>query len=115
MPKTIIKIKTWVCPLCDYHQDFDANDIDLMALHFRGLPLGYCPSCRKEAELVSEVNPDKKATHTIMGEEDIELEITEERTKGFDISTEAKKNAYRGKRRKDIQDAIARARDLEDI
>lgn len=114
MPKTIIKIKTWFCPLCDYHQDFDANDIDLMALHFRGLPLGHCPSCKNETELIRETNPDKKTTFTIMGEEEIEGEIERGATKGFDISTEAKKNSYRIKRKKDIQDAIIKAKKLED-
>ena len=34
MPKTIIKIKTWTCPHCGYHQDFDPDNSELMKLHF---------------------------------------------------------------------------------
>ena len=34
MPKTIIKIKTWTCPSCGYHQDFDPDNAELMAKHF---------------------------------------------------------------------------------
>ena len=109
MPKTIIKIKTWSCPECFYHQDFEPTD-ELMLKHF-GRSGDLCPSCGK-AKLVKEINPDKKIVMTIMGEEDIETEITgKEKEKSM---SKVEKTAYRNKRKKDIQEAIAKATLLED-
>jgi hypothetical protein len=114
MPQTIIKIKTWFCPQCGYYQDFEPTK-ELMLKHF-GKEDDFCPSC-KGAKLIRQADPEKKVTITIMGEEDIEKEIEEAKSgkrKDIDVSTVAKENAYRAKRKKDIQEAIARFRLLED-
>ena len=76
--KTIIKIKTWVCPECNYHQDFDPDNAGLMTLHFPDVEVGYCPACclgknetkiMKKVKMIKETREDKKTTITIMGEE----------------------------------------------
>lgn len=127
----MIRIKTWGCD-CGYHQDFEPNQ-ELMDLHFNSdvsfrvsnLKADQCPSCAlkgKVGNLVIETNPDKKITMTVMGEEDIEteiLEIKERKLKGEknndpDISTLAKENDYRNKRKADIVSAIVSAKLLED-
>jgi len=90
MPHTIIEIRTWSCPECGYTQDFEPTH-ELMDLHFNNSPTcqlvncqeNECPSCAlRGARLVpmrKETDPSKKMRMTVMGEEDIELEI-EERT-----------------------------------
>ena len=115
MSKTIIKIKTWVCPKCDYHQDFEPTE--KLTLLNPGYSENVCPSC-KQVALEKETRNDKKVTMTIMGEEDIDGEITEEnekRTKeGNAEMTTSQKTAYRTKRKKDIEKAITKAKTYED-
>lgn len=41
---TNIYIKTWACS-CGYKQDFDPNDINMMAKVFPGVSPGSCPAC----------------------------------------------------------------------
>lgn len=82
MPKTIIQIKTYVCPDCGYHQDFDPNDVDLMKLHFPEVEVGHCPACfraenptrtQKKVKMTKEDRPEKKTTVTIMGKEEVDI------------------------------------------
>lgn len=126
MPTITIKIKTWTCSECGYYQDFEPT-AELMVLHFKGVPADVCPACflgknpsrtKAVVQLLKETRPENKSTVTIIGEEEIETEIEEELAepgkRGIDISTEAKKNAYRVKRQSDIQEAITKARELED-
>ena len=116
MPKTIIKIKTWGCG-CGYHQDFEPT-IELMNKH--GFLYGFCPSCKNSNGLQKEINETKKITHIIIGEEDIEEEISRIKLgeymgiKAEDLNTSAKENAYRNKRKQDIKDAIKKSKALED-
>lgn len=44
---TTHKIKTWTCSnsACNYHQDFDPNDLEKMKLIFPNVPVGQCPAC----------------------------------------------------------------------
>ena len=125
--KTIIKIKTWKCPECDYHQDFKPTQ-KLLNLHFpEGVEEDCCPACylrrnpkriREKVKMEKETNPNKKITITIMGEEDIETEIEEmekdDGEKKGKKMTEAEKTVYRNKRKKDIVDAIKEAKKYED-
>ena len=134
MPKTIIKIKTWGCTKCNYHQDFEPTG-ELMNLHFNqstpftlsDIQVNECPSCALKGDrgvsMRKETVVSKKMEMTVMGEEDIEPEIEtieDRRQKGEvslddpDISTTAKKNAYRIKRKKDIVEAIKKAKEYED-
>ena len=79
-------------------------------------PDGKCPTCH--LDLVKSTDPLDKITMTVMGEEDIETEMEQAKKgerKDLDVSTLAKENAHRNKRKKDIVDAIAKAREFEDI
>jgi len=90
MPRTEIKIKTWGCDGCDYEQDFEQTQENINK-HFRFDPdfvkkgvviqPGECPSCVLTGELghtlIPVTSPEKQITLTIIGEEDIELEIEE--------------------------------------
>ena len=78
-------------------------------------PDGKCPTCK--LDLVKSTDSLDKITMTVMGEEDIETEIKEAKDgkrKDIDVSSIAKENAYRAKRKGDIQAAISEARKLED-
>ena len=130
--KTIIKIKTWGCSNCGYHQDFEPTQENLNKHFPEGVKVDCCPACflgkcpdriKKEMPLLKETNPDKKITMTVMGEEDIETEIEQikdRKLKGKDnkndpdVSTVAKENAHRGKRKEVIRQAIIEAKKLED-
>ena len=117
MPKTIIQQITFMCPTglgnpnasCRFHRASDNLPPDNM-----------CPICKKV--LVKSIDPLDKITMTVMGEEDIDTEIEqikERKQKGEgnndpDVSTVAKKNAYRNKRKADIAKAIVEARKHED-
>ena len=74
MPKTIIKVKTFMCPngigdknsFCRFHRAWDNLPKDRW---------GYikCPTCNLELE--KSILDKDKMTRTVMGEEDIEVEI----------------------------------------
>ena len=118
MPKYIALQLTFMCPTglgnpnasCRFHRTSDNMPIDNM-----------CPTCKKL--LVKSTDLQDKITMTVMGEEDIETEIEQikdrklkgEKNNDPDLSTLAKENAHRNKRKKDIVDAIAKAREFEDI
>ena len=112
MPKTTIKIKTFMCPTglgnpnasCRFHRASDNMTPD-----------GKCPTCK--LDLVKSTNPLDKITMTVMGEEDIEQEIEQAKKgerKDIDVSTLAKENVHREKRKQNIKEAIEKARLLED-
>ena len=133
MPKTIIKIKTWRCVTCDYSQDFEPTQ-DNCDKHFNSdekfkisnVKKNECPSCRLKGsigQMAREINVNKKITLTVMGKEDIEDEINDIKKENLkdnfgvikhDLSTPAKENVYRDKRKEDISEAIIEARKLED-
>jgi len=110
MPQTIVKVKTFMCPtgvgntdaVCRFHRAWDNLPED-----------NKCPTCH--LELVQAVDDIDRITMTVMGEEDIELEIENPKDFGIDVSTTTKKNAYRAKRRADIANAIIEAKKHEDI
>lgn len=135
MPHTIIEIRTWSCPECGYKQDFEPTQ-ELMDLHFNSSPTckltncqeNECPCCALEnmrgKQMGPETDPAKKMRMTVMGEEDIEeeisriLEANEEgiiSAKNPDLSTESKKTVYRAARKEDIAAAIIAARVHEDL
>ena len=112
MPKTKIEQITMMCPTglgnpnasCRFHRASDNMTPD-----------GKCPTCK--LDLVKSTLPQDKITMTVMGEEDIEVEIQKAKKgerKDIDVSTLAKENAHREKRKKDIRLAIVEARKLED-
>ena len=113
MPKTIIQQITYMCPTglgnpnasCRFHRA--SNNLT---------PDGKCPTCK--LDLVKSTDPLDKITMTVMGEEDIEDEILrddEEKTKQGKVKmTALEKDAYRNKRKADIQAAIVEARKFED-
>jgi len=45
MSKIAVRIQTWTCPSCGYHQDFDPDNAALMKLHFPRVEVGHCPAC----------------------------------------------------------------------
>ena len=118
MPKTIIQISTMMCPTglgnpnasCRFHRA--SNNMT---------PDGKCPTCK--LDLVKSTDPLDKITMTVMGEEDIETEIAQikerklkgEKNNDPDVSTLAKENAHREKRKEDIRLAIVEARKLQSL
>ena len=85
-------------------------------------PDGKCPTCK--LDLVKSIDPLDKITMTVMGEEDIEEEIKQikdrkqkgkENKEDPDVSTPAKENVHRNKRKQDIVEAIIKAREHEDL
>lgn len=128
MPKTIIKIRSWRCPSCDYSQDFDPADAAAMALHFPRVAAGTCPACamgknpscvRGKSVMRKETNPAKKVTIIVKGVEDIEAELASEDVNRLGLGqpalSVAEKAAYRTENQADIAGAIVDARKLEDI
>lgn len=115
---TKILIKTWRCPDCDYTQDFDPNDEELMALHFPGYPVGCCPAChsgqtekrvKQKVKMVKEARPEKKTTITVKGEDEVDAEVdADEKIDKKD------KQAEKNRRKQEIREAIAKFRLLED-
>ena len=118
MPKTIVQQITMMCPTglgnpnasCRFHRASNNLPED-----------GKCPTCN----LILEKATDSldKITMTVMGEEDIETEIEQIKTRKQegkeekndpDLSTIAKENTHRNKRIEDINKAIIEARKLED-
>lgn len=73
MPKTIIKIHTWTCPHCDYHQDFDPNNVELVAKHF--------PRVFVMHEIKGE--PVETGTFNAEGEPIMKIPVTYEKEVGF--------------------------------
>lgn len=119
MPKTIIKIRTWACHDCNYHQDFDVDDVALMALHFPGVEVGHCPACfqgltenkqKKRTLMTRQTDETKKTTITIMGEEEVEELEVDDTSKTKDVEgkfqkrklVKAEKDAYKQKIRDDV-------------
>ena len=68
MPKTVILKKTWRCPCCP-HPGLSQWDNDC----FEGQP---CPNCGEDIVALT-TDTDRMGTMTIIGEEDIEIEIAE--------------------------------------
>jgi len=96
MPKTIIKVNTWTCSDCGYHQDFDPNDGNKMVVIFPGVEVGHCPACFlgknperevKRVKMVVETDPKNKTTVTVMGEE--EVDTLEVETEELDVKGES--------------------------
>lgn len=97
--KTIIKIKTWSCPQCDYHQDFEPTP-ELMRLHLQRNDSN-CPNC-KTVPLTPETRPEKKAVITIMGEDELDThEIPDGKDKTRKLTPE-EKEVMRAKIQADI-------------
>ena len=124
--KTILFIKTWRCNKCNSAMDFEPTELNL-SVHFQGLKDNECSNKFSRGctgQMVKVIDEKMKSMLTIMGEEDIETEITEvkeRKQKGEgrgndpDVSTLAKENVYRTKRKQDILEAIAKVKLLEDI
>ncbi len=115
---TVIKIKTWRCPTCDYAQDFDPDDKILMALHFPSYPVGNCPAChsgqnptgiKSEVKMVKETRPEKKTTISIKDEASVDTEVDQDESILL-----VSKPAEKDKRKQAIRDAIIKFRLLED-
>lgn len=121
------KIKTWTCPDCNYSQDFDADDKDLMALHFPNVEVGHCPACyqgltetreKKKVKMIRQIDEAKKTTITIMGEEEVEAIEVDDTSKPKDAEgklpkrklTKAEKDEMKAK----IQSDIVKFRAIED-
>ena len=116
MPQTIIKVKTFMCPLgvghhgppgvCRFARREDLQPLD-----------GRCPV--HGLPLIKTTLSVDTIFNNIMGEEDIEPEIEQEDIerirRGQATRTTAEKEAYRTKRKQDIAQAIIEARKLEDI
>lgn len=113
MKTTTIKIKCWVCPECNYHQDFEPTD-ELMLKHFQREGAN-CPSCGK-VELIRETREDHKTTINIMNESEVdalEVESGENDGNGEPILRNLTSEEKTEKRKK-IKDALKKFRALED-
>lgn len=88
MPKTIIKIKTWRCPVCEYAQNeeptqefMDVNLNDIRAFPLKNIKANECPNCAMHGDREVKIEVTKvdslKSVVTVMGEKDIEPEIEE--------------------------------------
>ena len=91
---------------CRFHRASDNMPADNM-----------CPTCK--LVLVKSIDPNDKITMTVMGEEDIEIEILQDDEKKIKAGkikmTATEKSAHRIKRKADIQDAIKKAKLFEDV
>ena len=128
MPKTIVKIKLWYCTNlpCTYHQEAEPT-ATFMGQSFPSVPVGKCPACflgqnpqRTKAivDMIFGRRLNQKDEMVVMGEEDIEPEITvmlKDEKRKQEVDTEAKKDAYRAKRKIDISNAIIEAKKFEDV
>ena len=96
---TVIRIKTWVCPSCDYHQDYEPTKAN-HAIHFPELRLddGLCPACasgknpsriKAAVEMVRETRPERKTTVTILDEVAVDSLIV----RGESLTTQAEADA----------------------
>jgi hypothetical protein len=127
MPRTTITIRTWHCPACGYHQDFDPSDAKLMAKHFPGVEAGHCPACftgqsasrkRFRSPMAVQTDPERKVAVTVMGKEEVLGLETE------DVSAQPDASGRRPTRkltlderinlRQRIDDEVARFRAIED-
>ncbi len=107
-----------MCPLgignidgpCRFHVPIDKMPKD-----------GLCPTHKKKLEKTTK--DEDRITVTVMGEEDIEKELDPNDARpmkkgrmlgGADGGNEDEKKAYREERKKDIEEAILSARELED-
>ena len=105
MPHTVIKVATYMCPeglgnvhsTCRFHRRWDNLPDD-----------NKCPHC--DLELVKAITDDDRQTLTVIGPEDIELEITE---LGLDDPDEI--SSHRAARTADMNAAIIAARVHEDL
>lgn len=114
MPKTIVKIRTWRCPVCDYAQDFEPTqeNVDRFMNHdpkyaLSNLKGASCPSCALKGNqcLMDEVSDStKKITITIAGEEDLEdINTLDEATGEKRKLSVQEKDVLKDKIRKDIE------------
>lgn len=111
---TEIKIKTWVCEACDYHQDTES-------ILCRACAIGKC-RCPLAGEphqnlMKKESNPDKKTTITIMDEIDVDTHKISTGKFGSDGKplmrdlTPEEKKQYKQK----IKDDIKKFKIIEDV
>ncbi len=109
----IIKVKTWVCELCDYHQDFESA-------FCKACSIGKCrcPSSgfSHEGKMKIESNSDKKTVVTIMDEVDVDTHKVSTGKHGADGKpimrdlTVTEKKEYKQK----IKDDIKKYKEIED-
>ena len=96
---TVIRIKTWVCPSCDYHQDYEPTKAN-HAIHFPELRLDddLCPACasgknpsriKAAVEMVRETRQEKLVTITILDEAAVDSLIA----RGESLTTPAQADA----------------------
>ena len=114
---TVIKIATWGCEDSDYKQDFEPT-AENMVLHFAGKGIGTydCPD-EKGGQMFKITDSAKKISLFIIGPSYVENEIIQ---KDYDRGlankakmTSVEKQSYRTQRLQDIQEAIQKARLLE--
>ena len=114
MPKTILKIKTWVCHNCEYHQDCEPTKEEMTRLF--GQEDDTCPSC-KVGKLERETREEKKCTVTIMGEEEVEEMEVEDKNGVKDAEGKLPKRklvkAEKDEMKAKIQGDIVKFREME--
>lgn len=111
--ETVIKIKTWKCPVCDYHQDFEEQ-------FCRACLGGNCRCGQKgsphEVLLIKETDPIKKTTITIMDEADVDTHKISTGKVLPDGKPEMRDLTFQEKQefKKKIKDDIVKYKKLED-
>jgi len=105
MPRTIIKVATYMCPEgigntnseCRFHRAWDNLPED-----------NQCPHCH--LELVKATTDDDRQTLTVIGPEDIDIEIEQ-----LELDDSDEISSYRAARTLDMDAAIIAARVHEDL
>jgi hypothetical protein len=111
MPRTVIKVTTYMCPdgigdvnaECRFHRRYDNLPAD-----------NQCPNCN--LTLVKATSDDDRQTLTVIGAEDIELEILDPKIieeRGLDNADAI--SSYRAARTLEMEAAIIAARVHEDL
>ncbi len=114
---TTIKLKTWYCPACPYHQDYDPADEELHAVHYPDVPATRCPACfygrnpervQRESDLLVQDDPDKQVSINIIGEEEIaQMEVpTEERDENEKVIMRPLNDDEKVEERRKMQEAL---------
>src|SRR3990167_8090389 len=67
---TIIKVKTWVCEACDFHQDYESTSCKACAIGKCRCP--FAGSSHNNV-MIEESNSDKRTVITIMDEADVDI------------------------------------------
>ena len=79
----IYTIETWSCPECEYNQDFDPNNQEMMSKIFAGVEIGSCPACfmgknperqQKNIKMSKQTDKNKKTKVRVPSDDEIDAD-----------------------------------------